>query len=707
MTFLNPLFLYGAGLVAMPIVLHLMMRRKPKHFEFPALRFVQLRQDTNRRRLRLRHLLLLALRVLAIALLAMALARPSIKLGAGWGSQEAPVAAAMVFDTSKRMEYRHQNGTRLEAAQELALTLMARLPHNSQVAVLDTRLAPAAFQVDLGAAKHRIKRLEPAAHVRPLVSVLVDAVRLLETSELARREVYLFTDLTRVAWPEEAAFRLQEQLGRSSDVGVYLIDVGVEHPINTALGDLKLSAQTISARSTLSIQTDLAHSGPAGKRTVELYVDGVRKGSQTLPVEAGQSQRLEFPVGDLAVGTHQGSLQIVGQDGLACDDQRYFTVEVHRPWKILLVAPPPERRYAGFLAEALAPTSYRRTGQAPFECDVLSQDALSGKRLDGYSAVCLLDPKPLEPLNWQKLTNYANDGHGVGVFLGRNALETASFNVPAAQELLTGRLTRVVKSADGTWLAPQNLSHPVLAVFRDLAGSVPWDAFPVFRSWQLELPRWGVRMLVAYSDGRPAILERDLGRGRVLVMTTPVSDPADAKAWNLLPVGDAWPFLILANGMASYLAGSSQQPLNYFAGQAVVLPLDPTKDLNTYLLKSPGTGQIEQRLTPDRKDNLLRVTATDAPGNYRVQAGGQPGGFDRGFSINLSRQETDLERIGEDPLKKLFGNHAFRLAHDSRQLEGKVTEARVGRDLFPFLALLLAVVLAAEHCLANRFYRRE
>jgi hypothetical protein len=705
LTFIAPLFLYGAAFVALPIVLHLVMRRKPKHFEFPALRFVQLRHDTNRRRLRLRHLLLLALRVLAIALLAMALARPSIKLGAGWASQEAPVAAALVFDTSMRMEYRHQNHTRLEAARELALTLIARLPHNSQVAVLDTRFAPAAFQVDLGAAKHRIKRLEVAAHVRPLASVLVDAARLLETSELPLREVYVFTDLTRVAWPEEAASRLREQLGRSSDIGVYLIDVGVSHPINTALGDLKLSAQVISAHSTLSIETDLTHSGPAGKRTVEFYVDGVRKGARTVPVEPGQSQRLEFPVGDLALGTHQGSLQIVGQDGLACDDQRYFSVEVHTPWKILLVAPPPERRYAVFLAQALAPTSYRRTGQAPFECDALSQDALAAKGLDGYAAVCLLDPKPLEPAVWPKLTNYANDGHGVGLFLGHNALETAPFNTPAAQELLAGRLKLVVKSADGTWMAPENLSHPVLAAFRDLPGSVPWDAFPVFRSWQLDVPPKGVRTLVFYSDGRPAILERDLGRGRVLVMTTPVSDPADAKAWNLLPVGDAWPFLILANGMASYLAGGSQQPLNYFAGQAVVLPLDPSKDINTYLLRSPGAGQIEQRLTPDRKENLLRVTATETPGNYRVQAGGQAGGVDRGFSVNLSRQETDLERIDKEQLKKLFGKHAFDLASDSGQLERKVTKARVGLDLYPYLAVLMAVALAAEHCLANRFYR--
>src|SRR3990172_7473842 len=137
MTFVNPLLLAGTSLVAIPIVLHLIMRRKPRRFEFPALRFIQKRHDVNRRRLRLRHLVLLALRALAIVLLAAALARPSVKLSGNLGSQEAPVAAALVFDTSRRMEYQHENRTRLEVAQELGLWLQAQLPRESQIAVLE------------------------------------------------------------------------------------------------------------------------------------------------------------------------------------------------------------------------------------------------------------------------------------------------------------------------------------------------------------------------------------------------------------------------------------------------------------------------------------------------------------------------------------------------------------------------------------------
>ena len=70
-TFVNLSLLALGGLfVAMPILLHLAMRQKPKHQVFPALRFLQQRETTNRRRLQLRQWLLLLLRCLVVLLLA-------------------------------------------------------------------------------------------------------------------------------------------------------------------------------------------------------------------------------------------------------------------------------------------------------------------------------------------------------------------------------------------------------------------------------------------------------------------------------------------------------------------------------------------------------------------------------------------------------------------------------------------------------------
>ena len=710
MTFLHPLLLAGTALVVLPIVLHLLMRRKPRRLEFPALRFIQRRHETNRRQLRLRHLLLLALRAGAIALLALALARPSIKLSGALGSQEAPVAAVLAFDTSMRMEYRHQNQTRLEAAQDMGLWLLAQLPPESQIAVLDSRLGPGAFQADRGAAKHRMEHLETVANSQPMTSVVEEGLRLLgEKKEFARKEIYVFTDLARVSWPADAE-RLRKRAAEVPGVGVYVIDVGVPEPIDFGLGDVRLSSQIVSSGSPLKVTSELFHRGPGGKRTVELYLlDKDRKpqknGDRTETLESGQSRPVEFGVQGLSQGTHQGYLQIVGEDGLAADDRRWLTVEAMPAWRVLIVAPQPAETYGFFLSQALAPPAFRLTGRARFDCELIPPEKLSPEKLRGCSAVCLLDPAPLDPAVWKMLADFAADGHGVGIFLGRRADPMDRFNDPAALELLPGKLALQARRPDGDLaLAPRDFQHPILAPLGSRAGQIPWHDFPVFRYWQLDELASGIHVIVPFSDGRPAILERPLGKGRVLTMTTPVSDPLSGQdPWNVLPAGEDWPFLIVMHKTGDYLVGSGEQQLNYFAGQMAVLLLGSDKPFQSYLLSGPD--KVEMRLGPDLKQNALVVTATDRPGNYRVQAGGTSGGVDRGFSVNLAAEQAQLDRISEQQLKEVFGPLPYRLARSRDQIDRDISVGRVGREVFPWLIALLAVVLACEHVLANRFYR--
>src|SRR6185312_11426474 len=78
MSLLHPALLFGLGLAAIPILLHLLLRAKPKRLIFPALRLIQQSRRQNVRRLQLRHLWLLLLRMLVIGLIAFALTRPSL-----------------------------------------------------------------------------------------------------------------------------------------------------------------------------------------------------------------------------------------------------------------------------------------------------------------------------------------------------------------------------------------------------------------------------------------------------------------------------------------------------------------------------------------------------------------------------------------------------------------------------------------------------
>ncbi|MCC6125876.1 MAG: BatA domain-containing protein [Pirellulales bacterium] len=712
MTFVTPLLLAGAALIAIPIILHLIMRRKPKWLEFPALRFVQKRHDKNKRSVRLRHIILLLLRAGIIAFLAFALARPTVQLGGSWGSQEAPVAAGIVFDTAPHVGYRHENQTRLETAKKLGAWLLSQLPENSEIAVLDTHSGGGAFQVDRGAAKQRIERLEVVPNSQPLVAAVEEAIRLLkEDSKLPRKELYIFTDLSRGSWPAGRAAQLHDRLAALPGAGIYVIDVGVKNPIDFALGEIRLSAEVLSNRGSLTIAADLSALGGSGERAVELYLldaDGNPQpgGVQSATLAPGETRPIEFHKASFPLGTHQGFLRIVGQDGLAADDTRYFTVEAKPAWQILLAAPQPAADKAFFLSQALAPAGYRKRGQARFDCEVIPFDELSQAKLSDYAAVCLLDPPPLDPAIWQTLAGYASDGHGVGVFLGRNALAQSldKFNNPQALELLPGPLRQQVPRPDGdVYLAPKDLQHPILAPFRAKSGEVPWEMFPVLRYWELGKLAAGVGTVMAYNDGRPALLERPIGSGRSLTMTTPVSDDPNRNPWNLLPVNDAWPFVILANQIASYLVGSSTEQLNYLAGQTAVLGLDPKEQRTSFLLTAPD-GQ-SYPLLADLQHRRLVVSSTDLPGNYRIRAGGKEGGFDRGFSVNLAVEQTQLERLGEKELKEIFEPHKINLAQTKEQIDRSVIKTRVGRELFPPLIFLVAVILALELVVSNRFYR--
>lgn len=711
LSFLTPLMLAGAALIAVPIVLHLIMRRQPKHVVFPAMRFIQRREEANRRQLRLRHLLLLLLRCMAIVLLALALARPTVK-SAGFGvDQEAPVAAALVFDTSPRMNYQHENKTRLAAAQETALWLLPQLPPESEVAVVESGAIAPTFAVDPTAARKRIERLTTTAGAQAWLDLVESALQLVNDSTKERKEVYLFTDLAQTAWPAESANRLKLKLDEYDEVALYVIDVGVEDPRNFALGDVKLSSETIAKNSPVRLEANLNRRGPNDERSVALYVADEagqlqKRDEKSFTWLSDQAQSAEFTLPGLPEGTHQGMLSIIGDDALDADNVRYFTVDVRPPWRVLIAAPEPIEIRAGFLRDAIAPPLWRTTGQARFDVTVIGFDKLLEAELQEYAAVCLLDPPPLEPAVWETLQKYVEHGLGLTIWLGRNAADLERFNQPAAQQVLPGKLLRQARWSGELFLSPPDLEHPTLRGFRSRGSQVPWAAFPVEKYWQFDELDDGVNIIVPYSNGKPALVEQAIGKGRVLTTTTPISDPASDPEWNMLVAGfENWPIMVLSTEMMLYAVGSTESRFNYSAGDTAVVHVDEKQRLMVFTLRTPQDLNIP--LTVDQKQGTITVSTTTAVGNYELRAGASVGGISKGFSVNLPAAATALDRVEPAQLDTMLGEERYRLARNRDEITRDVSLGRVGVELYPGLILAVALILGLEHVLANRFYRRD
>ncbi len=629
-----------------------------------------------------------------------------------------PVAAVMLFDSSLSMQYRHESKTRLEVAQEIATKQIGSMPRLSRVALCDTAgEAQLRFSSDLGGVVKRISGL--TAHVvnRPLDDRILAALeaqaadheqtRSGEGAALAAagkegilREVYVFTDLASNAWRKETSELLREKLEQMPGINVYVIDVGVLEPTNVALTELSLSEQIVAAGSSLELRAAVSKTGGEPEdRLVELSYENaaghlVKYGQQTVRVDPTSAATAAFsfqvPTGPVV----QGEVRLVSSDPLAFDDVRYFSVLVAPPTEILVVAK--TRDDALYLVNVLAPPEIAAQGEARHRCKVISPSQLKTTDLTPYAVVCLVNVSDPEPAGWSKLENFAADGGGIAIFLG-NRVKHEAYLSDAAANVLPGKLRGQRPFNTPTFLDLQNVNHPILKKFADWGGGLA--AVEIKRCWRVD-PGQVAGAVAPYTDRDrlPALVERSLGKGRVLALTTSID-----RRWNDLPLD--WGFAPLTYEMMRYLARSSQSLFNYTSGDDVILALNPAQRIPAYRLRKPGLQLLRNDIPPGTTS--LIIPEVDQLGNYRVTGVETDAKFERGFSVNPPADESKLDRLSKEDLDAHLAPERYSIARDIENLQRNVKTGRLGREAFPLVVLFLLIVFVGEHVVANRFYEAD
>jgi|GEM_PF-786538 len=792
----------GGLLIAVPILLHFLMQPKPVLMTFPAMRFLQKRSATNKSRMRLRHLLLLLLRCLLIAIVALAFAGLSVAsadfgnwltlggiglaaaivglitamawfrenrnwmlVGAlglilllltgflAWtafqifskesggrliGRSDAPVAAIVLIDNSPTMEYRFENETRFSKAKDIAAWLISQLSIESQVCVTATDNDTPFFSVDTAAASKRLSKLDIVYQSATIPETLSRALPLIEKSELERKEVYIFTDLTRKSWSSQRADAALKRLAEGDDVSVFVVDVSVKAPRNLALQPVELSSVTIPPRGEISITSAInsvaTQSAPSVTFQIQandparpvvrdgkiLYTEKMLTESTTTPAmsptgDDTATTPLRFSFSDnLLEGVYHGSITLNNADGLPGDDRRYFSFEVKPASPVLIVTGP--QALGDALTACIAPYEAQENGKSQFDVTTIDQaDLQSSDQLDAFDVVYLLDPGPLTQSMWDELYAFVKNGNSLAIFLGHNALNKGSadrsFLQPRAAELLGGKLTFPFRAPDGdVSLSPDQLTHPIFNVFRQFESAVPWNANPVYYHWGIERDatweKYPTEVPLRFTNREPALLERTIGSGMVMVMTTPISEPAystDREVWNDLFVGDNWPIYQLTVDMAKYLLQGDRDSINVQIGETVSLVNDLAYYPESYQGFPPVAEKTPTNLTAT--DGRISYKFVDAPGNYYLQGDFDGARVNRGFSANLRPRETDLTRATKDDVDLVLGTDGYQIATDKSAIEMKQGTARKGQEFFPLLMLLALAVMGVEHLLSNRFYK--
>jgi len=697
----------GTALAALPVILHLFMRQTPKHVIFPALRLVRERQKRSKKRLRVKNWLFFFF--------------PRLYSQMPLGDQSVPTALGLVFDTSLSMSYKENDKTRLDEAKERARAILDQIPDSSLVFPVNSADPIAGNGLTPAAARKWIDNLTIHAVNRPLNSAMGQVYPKVVECDRPRHEVYVLTDLARSSWnPDQPAEGLDRVAKAKTTPGgkiaTFILRLGSPEVNDVAIDAAAPAKNFVTQGESVEIKGQVrAQGAKLASRVVEFYLDGVKKGEKPVEIPPGGQVEVSFatptrlPEGEM----HRGELRLGGTpDPLEFNDKRYFTFKVRPAYKVLLISD--QRVDADFVALALDPDP-SPSAASGFQIDRVLPKALLAQYRDtlkDYAAVFVLNVEAFEDEDsWGLLNGYVHEGGGLVFGLG-DRCNPANYNGPTASQILPAQLEPNRPSKGETTFGKiADVTHPL---FQRYAKEIdPQLALvPVYRYWTVKPPE-GSRVLLNYADGAPALLERTFKgskTGRVLLWTTPLSRRfwrSDRGAWNEFPLPAYPAFLVLMNETVPYLAGTSNEQLDFEAGENVLLFLGPGARYQSFQLMGPDT-KTPETLTPSATSDYLEIIAPQMLGQWTVMAKDAENHQTRlGFSLNPPRTESQFAPLETKDLDAIFGKDGYALAEDATALKKYQDTVRVGNELFPWLMMLILIIVTLENLLANTFYKES
>jgi hypothetical protein len=520
MGFVQASMLAAVAAVALPVIAHLIFRRRSRPVELGTLRFLKLavRRDTRRRKLK--RWFLLAMRVSCVVLVVLLFARPYRAETIGGGDAGLTV---VLIDRSASMD-RTVDGERLvdRALREKLPAVVARIPSRSRVEVawFDSKVEPVAGTADGRVSPADLKA--PAAHHggTDFAAALTWAGSRCEAARgggpLA---VHMITDLQR------SGFGSLDTLAFPKDVPVHVWDAGPAPSANVAVTEVRPASLMVKADQPAVVQATVlnARPEPLDQRPVRLRLANGAK-SFTLPGSAsaapGGTTTVTFETPPLAPGLWQGVVSVAAEDGLPLDDARHVAVyAAARPRVLLLDGGARDVAALGeayFLEAALrlappgetAPDAPFRPIVFPYGTDARLPD------LREVDVLVLANVGGFPAADAAKVRSFLERG-GSAVVFGGGKLTPQSGASYVSAGLSVGEVAGTHAARDVPFrVAEFDAEHPVLAPFADPQHG---DLRRLtFSGCTKVVPAGGTDVLARFRDGTPLLLGRQAGSSRVL-----------------------------------------------------------------------------------------------------------------------------------------------------------------------------------------------
>jgi len=690
MAFLAPLFLAGLLALAVPILVHLTHKERKDVVVFPSLMFLSKIPYQAVRRQRIRHWLLFALRCLALILLALAFARPFLTKPAaaapvrGLGARE----LVILLDRSYSMGY-GDRWTRALAAARSAITGLGANDRASLVLFDGTATAATEPTADRAILTTALDAAKPGAGVTRYEPAFKLAQRVLADSKLPRREVMLISDFQRIGWDGRDTPALP------SGTTVNKVDLSEPKTSNVAVTSVDFRRDYAEDRERVAITARLVNrsSQPKTGQSVTLELNGRAVETKQVNLLANAAATVDFAAAPLPTGTTRGVIR-AADDALPRDNSFFFAISRGQALSVLVI----DGREGGAPRSLYVERALGIGDQPNFRVTTKRLGSVTSADLVGRSLILLNDSDLPGGETGRRLVEYVQNGGGLLVSLGdrsapRDRPSYATELLPATTDVIVDR------SADrGGTLGYIDRSHPIFELF-----SAPRSgdfSTPRFFRYRNVTPSPGDEQLARFDDGHIALLERKVGRGRVLVFTSSFDG-----IWNDLPLQPV--FLPVAHQLAKYAAAYADERPWSIVGQVANLPglfrdsAGPPDAANKaeYVAVAPSGERKRIEGTATRSVELAEQ------GFYELQRAGsrtEP----RIVAVNVDLTESDLTAVEPQLLTGAMVARAGTDSMSSAKEASTPVELERRQGFWWYLLAAVLLLLIGELVLSNQLSRR-
>lgn len=673
MSFLAPLFLIGLAGLAIPVVLHLIQRERKQVVQFPSLMFLRRIPYQSVQRRRIRHWLLLMMRLAALALIVLAFGRPFFRgadpsVAAAGGARD----VVLLVDRSYSMGYGDRWPRALAAARS-AVDGMAALDRASVVffgSGTDVALRSTADKGRLHSALAAAELSSGATHYGPVLKL---AGSILAESTLPRREVVLITDFQRAGWRGADGVRLPD--------GVRLTPVAIAdaETANLSVTPVALERSMFADQERVTVTAGVANHGarPLAGVDVTLEINGRAIQTLALRVEAHASASATFAPVTVTGGEMRGTVTLP-DDALPRDNAFHFMVSAGRPIRTVLVD-----RSAG--REALYLSRALGVGDSPkFDTVARAADALSADDLQSAGIVILNDVQVSSVLAG-RLAQFVQRGGGLLVVSGLRGTWPQE-HAAATAALPTGAVDR--SRGQAARLVGLEYGHPVFEPFR--APRTGDFSAARFYGYRAVAAQPGATVLARFDDGAPALVERRVGSGRVLVWASSLD-----IEWNDLPLKPV--FLPFVHQMARHLA-AYREPEPWLTVGGI---LDPAQTVTAHMpdirtVVTPSGQRLA--LDPEGGDVLM----LEEQGFYELREQAVGAGTAATVAANVDLSESDLTPMDPNEVVAAVAGTGAAAGGAGGAFEMTDTTREATQRVWWYLLFAGAMLLAAETLVSNR-----